>query len=370
MLFHVAGYRISSSLVEWPGKEHRMNRWYPFSQLILARFREFYREPEAIFWVYGFPLILAVGLGIAFSGGKPEPPEVDVQGTPDDPQVKSLTAKLRSEGLRAEIHAPDSCRKRFKRGRTAMYIIPHASSVPEVVYDETRSECLLARHWVGEALAHSTSAEAPVLKEILIREPGSRYIDFLLPGLIGMNLMGGGLFGIGFVLVDMRVRKLFKRFLATPMRRGDFLMSILTARMVFLVPEILSLLLMGYFAFGVPISGHLVTLAVIIVIGAMAFNCLGLLIGSRTEKTETASGLINLAMLPMYLLSGVFFSSRRFPDEIQPFIQILPLTQVNDALREVMLEGLDMLDIAWRLLILLVWIVLPLPLALKWFRWR
>ena len=348
-----------------------MKRWHAFRQLILSRVREFYREPEAVFWVYGFPLILAIGLGIAFSGGKPEPPKIDIQGDARALKKDLEAAQIKVEEaakIKVEVHDAGECERRLKRGQTSLYIIP--GSQPKFVFDEQRAESVLARHWVAEQLLQAKLGKSDPFLDSPVAESGSRYIDFLVPGLIGMNIMGGGLFGVGFVLVDMRVRKLFKRLLATPMRRGDFLLAILFARLLFLIPEMLSLLLIGYFLFGVPINGNLLVLILIIVIGAMMFNSIGLLIGCRTEKTETASGLMNLVMLPMYLLSGVFFSSRRFPEEIQPIIQALPLTQLNDALREVMLEGLSLGEIAWRLLIMLAWTGVCLPLALRWFRWR
>ena len=202
------------------------------------------------------------------------------------------------------------------------------------------------------------------------KEPGSRYIDFLMPGLMGMNIMGGGLWGVGFVIVDMRVRKLLKRLLATPMRRGDFLLSILIARLIFMIPEMILLFLVGWLGFGVPMVGSLWTWMVLILVGAMAFSGIGLLVACRASKTETVSGLMNLVMLPMWLLSGVFFSSRQFPDVAQPFIQALPLTQLNDALRDVMLEGASLPSVSWRVAILATWAVVSFFLALKWFRWR
>jgi ABC-type multidrug transport system permease subunit len=206
--------------------------------------------------------------------------------------------------------------------------------------------------------------------EQLETEPGNRYIDFLLPGLMGMNILGGGVWGIGFVLVDLRVRKVLKRLVATPMRRGDFLASLLVARLLMLLPEMLSLYLMGRWAFGIPMRGSLVTMAIVMVTGALASSGLGLLIASRTEKSETVVGLINLIVLPMWLLSGVFFSSKRFPEAVQPLIQALPLTQIIDGLREVILEGRTLLDIAWRLGILAVYAVVSFTLALRLFRWN
>ena len=130
------------------------------------------------------------------------------------------------------------------------------------------------------------------------------------------------------------------------------------------------LLLVGRLGFDVPINGDPLALLAVILAGVTTFDALGLLIACRTEKTETVSGLINLCMLPMYLLSGTFFSSKCFPDAVQPLIQALPLTQVNDALREVMLEGMGLADVAWRIGILLVWTVACAALALRMFRWR
>jgi ABC-2 type transport system permease protein len=347
-----------------------MSRRSAFKQLILARVREFYREPEVLFWVYGFPLILAVLLGVAFSGSKPEPPTVDVQGQPGDRRAEGIAAILKTAQFTVELKGPNDSLRRFRIGKTALVIIPESGSV-KYHYDPARSESVLARYWADAVLARANPGPgAEQVTESVEQEPGTRYIDFLLPGLIGINIMGGGLFGLGFVLVDMRVRKLFKRLMATPMHRGDFLFSMITARMLFLLPEMLTLLLVGRFAFGVPMNGSPLTLLLVILVGTFTFAGIGLLLGCRTDKTETISGLINLVMLPMYLLSGVFFSSRRFPDAMQPVIQALPLTQLNDALREVMIEGAAMTDIAGRLAFLAAWATVTFALALRWFRWK
>jgi ABC transporter DrrB family efflux protein len=372
-----------------------MNRWQPLLHLILARLREFYREPEVIFWVYGFPVLLAVGLGIAFRSKEPEAPAVDVVESPAfSSQAAALLQQLQQGGLTAELHDEDACRQRLRAGKTALYVVPRTDRF-QYVYDPARPESLLARARVNGAVQRlkagiqleekgndSSNRSADTVRQwkagaaqwetvdAVTREPGSRYIDFLIPGLMGMNLMGGGLWGVGFVIVDMRVRKLLKRLLATPMRRSDFLLSILGARLCFMVPEMLLLLLVGYFGFGVPLQGDLLTLCLVMFIGAAAFAGIGLLVACRADKTETVSGLMNLVMLPMWLLSGVFFSSRQFPDAAQPFIQALPLTQLNDALRDVMLEGASLPSVSWRLAILAAWAVVSFLVALKWFRWR
>jgi ABC-type multidrug transport system permease subunit len=347
-----------------------MNRWNQFTQLLLSRFREFYREPEVIFWVYGFPILLAVGLGIAFWNRKPDPPQVDIQSEVNSTETEQLRDALETEKIKVEVHSAEECRRRLEIGQSALYIVPHADRY-EYVYDETRTESREARFQVDSAIQRWKTGEKhwPTSDE-LMTEPGSRYIDFLLPGLMGMNLMGGGLWGIGFVLVDMRVRKLLKRLLATPMRRGDFLMAILSARLLFVLPEMVMLLLVGLLIFGVPMRGSYVALVLAILVGASCFSGIGLLVACRAQKTETVSGLMNLVMLPMWLLSGIFFSSKRFPDVMQPLIQALPLTQLNDCLREIMLEGKSLGFVVWRIGIMAGWGLVTFVLALKWFRWQ
>ena len=356
-----------------------MIRWHAFTQLLLSRFRDFYREPEVIFWAYGFPLILALGLGFAFGSSQSEPPAVDIQGEMSDLRVRALAETLRQAGMKVEVNSKAEARRRYRTGKIALVVVPEGEGTNQgskdqgllFVLDETRSESALARKWVEAVLLRERLGSAALpMREESVQEPGSRYIDFLVPGLMGMNLMGTSMLGFGFALADMRARNLLKRFLATPMRRADFLLAIFVARKVLLIPEMIAILAVGWLVFGVPIAGDPLTLILVILVGALAFNSLGLLLGCRAQKMESISGLVNLVMLPMYLFSGVFFSSKRFPQQAQPFIQALPLTQVNDALREVMLEGATLPAVALRLGILLAWTVVPLYLALRWFRWR
>jgi ABC-2 type transport system permease protein len=351
-----------------------MNRWHPFSQLVLARLRDFYREPIALFWVYGFPMLLALGLGIAFSRREPEPHVVDVQDSPDAKLAADIQKHLIEHNIKAETESADDCNHRLTTGKTELYLVARRSDEKlhvEFHYDKARSETDGARYQVEVALDHWESnpswSKDP---DVNLDKPGTRYIDFLMPGLIGMNLMGGGMWGIGFVLVEMRTRKLLKRLLATPMHRGDFLLALLSGRMILVIPEMVIMLTVTVFVFRVPMDGNLLTLILVILVAGSAFSGMGLLIASRTEKTETVSGLMNLVMLPQWLVSGTFFSSKRFPDVTQPVIQALPLTQLNDALREVMLEGAGLRQMGWRLAVLAAWGTISFVLALRWFRWR
>ncbi|HEX7447969.1 MAG TPA: ABC transporter permease [Pirellulales bacterium] len=343
---------------------------HPFVQLVLARFREFTRTPEAVFWVYGFPLVMTIGLGIAFRNKPVERITVDVEQTAE---AGAVVEALRSDPrFVAAVHDTGTCRLRLRTGKTELIVTAEHASSPhyQYAYDPTRPESLLARNAADDVLQRAAGRRDPAgVEELPLNEPGGRYIDFLVPGLLGMSLMGGGLWGVGFVIVDMRIRKLLKRFLATPMRRSHFLAAVMASRLLFIIPEVFIILIFARLAFGVVIYGNLAALALFILLGSVAFAGIGLLVASRARTVETVSGLMNLVMLPMWLLSGVFFSSERFPAAVQPAIQLLPLTMLNEALRGVMLEGASVVAL-WRQLIgLAAWAAVSFGLALRWFRW-
>jgi ABC transporter DrrB family efflux protein len=346
----------------------------PLWHLTLARFREFYREPAALFWVYGFPLILAFALGLAFSE-KPVPASsIDVIDDGSNPEaVTKLRAAFDGDpGIKAAYHDEAATRQRLRTSKTDVIVkpLPGSNAGYEYLFDETRSESVLARNAADRAIVRAASAALPHTQEKAVTEPGSRYIDFLIPGLLGMNLLGGGLFGVGFAVADMRIRKLLKRFQATPMRRSDFLLSLMLSRLVFTLVDIALLLGVAYFAFKIRVRGDPVVFLVLIGLGGASFAGLGLLLGSRARTMETTAGLVNAVMLPMYVLSGVFFSAARFPEWMQPFIQALPLTALNDGLRAVMNDGAGWEALPRPLLVLALWGVVSFALALRIFRWR
>jgi len=342
--------------------------YHPLKELFLARAREFFREPEAIFWVYVFPLLLAVCLGIAFRTNPAESVRILVEETSGG-AAEELAARLREDQrLQVAVKPPEAARKDMILGRADLVVRP--GKVIRFILDATRAEGKLARQWANARIQEAAGRRDPApIEDEPCSQPGSRYIDFLLPGLIGMNIMGGGLWGVGFVIVDMRVRKLLKRFLATPMRKRDFLLSVVGSRLVFLVPEITVLLLVGRFGFGVPAEGSYAALSLVVIVSALSFSGLGLLVASRANKIETVSGLMNVVMLPMWILSGIFFSAERFPDALQPFIQALPLTATIDSLRAVMLEGQPLTAQWGEFLILAAWGLASFALSLRWFRW-
>jgi ABC-type polysaccharide/polyol phosphate export permease len=338
---------------------------HPLVQLVLYRIREFTREPEAVFWAVFFPILLSVGLGVAFRN---RPAEILIVATP----APAIAETLRTEpGLSVDELSTDAAREALRIGKVVLVAEPGADGTVVFRYDDTSPQGRAARMLVDRAIQRAAGRVDPVpVRDELLQEAGSRYIDFVVPGLVGLGIMSNAVWGLGFSIVDSRRRKLIKRLVATPMSRTHYLLSHLLWRLMILVVEVAVPVGFGALAFGVPIRGSLVELLVICVFASLTFSALGLLIASRAKTIEGVSGLMNLTQVPMWILSGVFFSAQRFPDLVQPFIQALPLTAVIDALRAHMLQGARLVDLGPQLGVLGAWLVVCFGLALKLFRWR
>lgn len=338
----------------------------PLRHLVLARLRESLRHPETIFWTFVFPILLAVVLGIAFRGDRVDPFAAVVV---DAPGAEEIARTLRADGtVRVEILSRAEAEQRLRTGRTAILLLPGDPLLYR--YDPTRPDSRLARERVDRALQAAAGRTDPLFtSDSLVTEPGARYIDFLVPGLLGMNLMGGGLWGIGWVIVEDRIRKLLKLQLAGPMRKRDFLLAHVMARLVFVPLEVFPVLFLSRLAFGVSSAGSLLTLAAVAVAGALSFAGLGTLLASRARTTATISGLINLATFPMIVVSGVFFSVSRFPEFLQPIVRVLPLTALIDGLRGVMTDGAHLAGLWPQFLVMGLWGTLSFFAALWLFRW-
>ena len=347
-------------------------RWsgHPLVQLTRVRYREFFREPEAVFWVFIFPVLLAAGLGIAFRNRAAD--RVGVAVVNAGPGAAELAGALRrTKELDVSLLDDSAAVEALRIGNVAVLVVPSGRQGVTYRYDDSRPESRSARLLVDDVLQRSAGRGDPVgVREQLVHEPGARYIDFLVPGLLGMNLMGSGIWGLGFAIVDARKKRLLKRLIATPMSRAQYLASFVLSRLTLLVLEVCLLLGFGVLVFGVPLRGSLPLLLLICLLSSLAFASLGLLIASRAQTMEGASGLMNLVMLPMWIFSGVFFSASRFPDQIQPIIQALPLTAVINALRANMLRGAGWHMVAGELAIIAAWMVGSFLLALRLFRWR
>jgi ABC-2 type transport system permease protein len=334
-------------------------------QLTLVRIREFIREPEAVFWAIFFPILLTAGLGIAF---RSRPAEM-LQVATSSPAIAD--ALRREPGLHVSQLDPPAAEDQLRTGKVVLLAVPAHNGGVEYRYDDTNPEGRTARILADRAVQRAAGRIDPVpAEDNLVREPGSRYIDFLVPGLVGLGIMSNAIWGLGFSIVDSRRRKLTKRLVATPMSRAYYLLSFVIWRMIVLVVEVGVPVGFGALAFGVPVRGRLIDLIVICVLASLTFNSLALLIASRAKTIEAVSGLMNLTQVPMWILSGVFFSSQRFPDAVQPLIKLLPLTAIIDALRAHMLQGATLVQLAPELGTLTGWMVVCFVLALKLFRWR
>jgi len=333
-------------------------------QLTSTRFRLFLREPEAIFWVFIFPILLAVGLGIAFRN---RPADV----LPVGATTAQLTQALAGDkGLSATTMDESEGTHALAVGTINLLAIQRPDGVV-YKYDSTNPDARAARLLAERAIQSAAGRrDAVASQDEFVHETGARYIDFVVPGLLGMNLMGSAIWGMGFAIVEARQKKLLKRMVASPMPRWQYMASFILSRLVMLVIEVIVFVGFARLAFGVPIRGSLLDLGIICLITSLAFASLGLLIASRAKTMEAASGLMNLVMLPMWILSGVFFSATRFPSVIQPLVRALPLTAAIDALRSNMLQGIGLNHLTMPIAILLAWLVVPFAVTMKIFRWR
>jgi ABC-2 type transport system permease protein len=340
---------------------------HPLVELTIARLLEFFREPEAVFWVIVFPLALAFALGIAFRAKTDEPVYAGVVDGAGAAEVRAALAPV--PGISVRLVPGDRADAALRDGEVQVIVLP--GSPPTYRYDATRPESRLARLTVDAALQGAAGrADVFTAGKQRLEVIGSRYIDWLVPGLLGMNIMGTGMWSIGFSVVFARTRRVLKRLAATPMARRDYLLAQMLARLVFLAVEAGGLLAFAALVFSVPLRGSLITLTVVLLTGASAFSGLGLLVASRARTIEAASGWMNFVMLPMWIVSGVFFSSAHFPAAMQPLIHALPLTALNDALRAVMLDGASAAAIGRELAILGAWAVGCFAIALRVFRWK
>ncbi len=361
------------------GKARHNGRWSGYRHLLWARMLEMEREPEVVFWVFIFPLLLAAGLGIAFRNNPADITSVVVvEGAGAEKTLAMLQNSDKSSpghsparsNIRATVLDRDAALKAFHLGKFDLAIESNPDGSYTFYYDPARPESVLSRAEIDARLQSAAGRkDALITSAQSSSAPGSRYIDFLIPGLLGMNLMNSGMWGVGFALVEMRQRKLLKRFVATPMRRSDFLLALASSRLVLMVIEVGLLLGFGVLVFHMPVQGSILSVILLASLGAVAFGGVGLLTACRARKIETVSGLINLVMMPMWIFSGVFFSYDRFPAIAHPFIKALPLTALNDALRATILEGAPLASQSGRLLVLAVWGGVSFVLALRWFRW-
>lgn len=372
-------------------------KFAPVKQLILTRLREFYREPAAVFWVYVFPLLMTFTLGLAFRAEPRQSFDLTIVQSDQSSELLRLLQADEQQRFQIQELPMEEARRKLRTGKTELVLIPQGAlesakeqqsgtgneadrirtgsseTRPRLTFwfDPRNQNSGLARIAVDDYLQRKKGRQDVFDSELKVMdEPGGRYIDFLVPGLICMNLMGSGLWGVGFAIVDLRIRGLLKRFIATPMRRSDFMLATMISRMFFLIPELLMVMLFAWLVFDVRIFGSIGLVALLILLGSFQFAGIGLMVASRARTIETVSGLMNLVMLPNWIFAGIFFSSSKFPGVMQWLVQALPLTPLVDALRAVMLEGHGIGQIWPQLIAIICWTVVSFAIALRLFRWN
>jgi ABC-2 type transport system permease protein len=340
---------------------------HPLIELTSVRTKEFLRETEAIFWVFGFPLLLALALGFAF---RSKPPDRIPIGVAAGSSAKArLAALAKSPVLLPRLVDGREGLDELRRGKISLLV--EGEPLPVYRLDPTRPDARAARIEADDALQQMGGRKDVFQgREVHVSEQGSRYIDFLLPGLLGMNLMGTGMWGMGFTIVNARMKKLLKRLVATPMRKTHYLFAQFLSRLLFLIVEVTVLVAFGWLVFDVRVNGSILALTTLCLVGGFAFSGIGILVASRVRTIEAASGMMNLVMMPMWLCSGVFFSYERFPDSAKPLIRALPLTALNDALRAVMNDAVPLTHLGAPLLVMAVWGLASFGIGLKIFRWQ
>lgn len=352
---------------------------HPLVELTVARIKESIREPEMLFWVFVFPILLAVALGIAFREKPVDKVRIAIEESTSAEQILKLLSV--HEDMEPAVLDTKEANEQLRKGKVDLVIGIDQSigTQPEdtmnwslvFTYDETRSNSKIARMASKDAIERGMGRkDIFTIRDNNVETPGSRYIDFLIPGLIGMNLMGSGMWGVGFAVVYARTRKLLKRLAATPMRRSHYLMGYMFSRMIFLVPEVAMLVVLGWIIFNVKLFGSVFDLVMISALGSLTFSGMGLLVAARTKTIEGASGWMNFIMMPMYILSGSFFSYERFPEFAIPVIRVLPLTALNDALRAVMNDGIPLYNLWLELTVMIIWLILSFIVSLKIFKWQ
>lgn len=344
----------------------------PLFALSAARIRTFLREPGAVFWTFGFPLLITVALGIAFRNQGAARFVVAV--VDDQRDAGRVAAELRADpALEVELLSASEAASHLRTG--AVLVVVDTAPAPAssgVVYrfDPSRPEAPAARRVIDDRLQRGAGRRDPLAThDQVVTAQGARYVDWLVPGLLGMQLLSGALWGTAWNIVTARQRKLLKRLAATPMRRRDYLLSFRVAGLVFVPVQVVFLFVFARLTFGVRIHGAWVSVMALALLASWSFAGLGLLCASRAENSETANGLINLVTMPMFVLSGVFFSSSRFPAFVQPAIRVLPLSAFNEALRHIVNDGASLTSQALPIAILVAWGLSSSLVALRLFRW-
>lgn len=361
-------------------------------QLIQAHLKEIIREPGVLFWGIVFPILMSLGLGIAFTQKQDSTRKIAVLTGTESPLMDSLLSVYATAGIDPGSDSThyemriqnarignmnflfypmnwDEALVALKRG-VVNVIISEDGKEPEYHFDPLNPDAQLSylklSEYFGEGrtvVSESTSDIRPLTLQ------GTRYIDFLIPGLLAMGIMMSTMWGLSYGMIEKRSKKLLRRMVATPMKKSYFLISFMTVRTLMNFLEAVLLIIFAWLVFGISIQGSIPALLALFIAGNIGFAGLAFIISSRTARTEIGNGLINVLVMPMMILSGIFFSYHNFPDMVIPIIKYMPLTLVADGMRSIFIEGAGLAQIAVPVIILTGGGSIFFLLGLKFFRW-
>ncbi len=339
---------------------------------IKCRWREFRREPSAFFWVVFMPVIWMLALGFAFSKPRPETYGVGWQA-PLAPSAWTSSlhdALAQDKQLKLREGDAEELQTRMKRGEIGLIVTSKADLAVTYALDQNNPEAVRAEKYTDDLIQRLGGRQDTIQKDRqAVGVEGGRYVDFLIPGLLGLSIMTSSLFGIGMTIVSNRKENLLKRYLATPMRAYEYIVSHMFGRMMILVAEFVAVMLTGFIIFRFKVYGSFLNYFLFAILGAASFTSIALLCAARTRSIPMISGLTNLISLPMMMLSGVFFSKNNFPDWLATATAYLPLTALNDGLRRIALEGQPLQSLGFEITVLSAYLIIPAIATQKLFKW-
>jgi len=380
-----------------------MNRWLKYKQLwqlIQALFKEIIREPGVLFWGILFPILMSLGLGLAFT----QKPDVirkvaviishgeDISADSSRTLVYFLESRceknpaagddsykwklsLRNDKLGNSIFyfyemEWEQALVLLKRG-TLNVVVLEKDGEPVYHFDPQNSDAQLTYIKLNSIIGKGKQIPVETTANV---EPltmkGTRYIDFLVPGLITMGVMMSCMWGISYGLIEKRSKKLLRRLVATPMKKSHFLFAQITVRILMNFVESFTLLIFAIITFRLTIQGDVSALVFLFLAGNFAFSGIAIFVSSHTSNTEVGNGLINAIVFPMMVLSGIFFSYHNFPDWSIKVIQALPLTMLTDGIRSIFNEGAGYREVTLPILLLTVTGAVFFSAGLKIFKWH
>ena len=352
-----------------------------------ASFKAMLRNPSAVAFTLVFPLVIILVFG--FIGGSP-PSVTFALNRQSDSSNYIIQGLLRSKVAKLSYDVDTATiRKDLERGAIAAVLSIDSTQSPMgypqyVIHTQTSSasgdKYPILKMALAQTMQGIESKIVPAQYRLLTLDelppiPGRHYtiIDFILPGMLGFSLLGSAVFGVAFLFFNFRQQLVLKRYYATPIKKGNILFGEGLARVIFQLLTAVVLIVVGKYAFHFTLIHGWITFAELLVLsllGVIVFMGFGFVISNVATSESTIPVLSNIVTLPQMLIGGTFFSTDAFPKWMQGFCDILPLKQLNDALRNVAFEGAHLTDCWKQMGALVLWGIAVYVVAIRFFKWE